>query len=96
MSKALEAAVKAGTVCGLAVYNEKGDDHPFDAEDARAIITAFLDAAAGDDAVLMAAQNKGEQLAGDRVPGALRMAMGDIATKGAQAAILALKESVNG
>lgn len=82
----IEAAVKAGTVCGLVVQNEKGDDHPFDADDARAIITAFLEAAAGDHFVRMdvgcAAVESHERTEHPVCVG--------------RAAILALKEAVNG
>ena len=81
MSKALKAAVKAGAdrMGDLAV--------PFDADDARAIITAFLDAAAEDegtaDGVWTCAYDTWAEFgATDRDAG--------------KAAILALKEAVNG
>lgn len=73
MSKALEAAIEAMRACGLGT----------DAEDARAIILAFLDAAAGDEETRIAvtAASSGAEFRG-KSPGA--------------AAILALKEAANG
>lgn len=83
MSKALEAAVKAGRERGYeGCYDDGLLIQPFDADDARAIITAFLDAAAGD-----------EDVSGD-VGYAVARANAETFEGNGKAAILALKGEV--
>jgi hypothetical protein len=95
MTKAIEAAVKAAaqrTLCAPI-----GPEHVrlFNADDARAIITAFLDAAAEDDLVLKAARDVGfNLLSSQRTPKYIREDIGRISENGGKAAILALKETV--
>jgi hypothetical protein len=93
MSKALEAAVKAAaqrTLCAPI-----GPEHVrlFNADDARAIITAFLDAAAEDERVARAIFFRGPDM-GDDAWNHCQRHLREMAKEQAASAILALKEAV--